>query len=90
MSICQCGNTIKKNDKFCSKCGTKISTLNVPGMLPDSEIDYNRLKESAKSIIDEILQNGFINEDSEHYLYEDIMTVFYGSKIFDWIRNNTD
>ena len=88
--ICQCGNTIQKNDKFCSQCGAKINNLDIPKILPDSEIDYNALKESAKSIIDEVLQNGCISEDSDHYLFEEVMTAFYGQKIFDWIDENTD
>ncbi len=51
------------------------------------EPDIERLKNSAKNYIDTIANGEYIDDDLEHYMFEDIIFAFYGKDAWNWINN---
>jgi len=49
------------------------------------------LMSMASGIVDEVV-NGTYHEDNDNatYMYEEVMTMFYGEKFWDWFNENTD
>lgn len=86
MYCTKCGKKLRNGDKFCSQCGESVQ-IDAPKLLPESQRDYASLEESVKSVIDEVIEKGCIDDDTAQYLCEAVMITFYGNNIFDdWIN----
>lgn len=85
MKCIKCDNILRTGDKFCSKCGT-ASLESIPAPLPESERDYSGLERVVKDLIEEAATDHFIDEDTEHYVYEEAIMAIYGKNIFNWIN----
>ena len=51
--------------------------------------DFTSLIEIAKNHIEEISNDGFSDEDSDHWFYEAVMEAVYGNKVWEWINKNS-
>jgi len=59
--------------------------------LPDEQIDWTSVKSMVNGHVNEIIIDpNREDEDFEHYLYEQVMTVMFGgNKFFEWKRELT-
>lgn len=62
--------------------------LEVPKPLENP--DFTSLIEIAKNHIEAISNNGFSDEDSDHWFYEAVMECVYGKSVWKWINNKTE
>jgi hypothetical protein len=44
------------------------------------------LEKLCKTYIEELAVNGYVDEDYEHYIFEEAMKSFYNDNVFDWIN----
>lgn len=51
--------------------------------------NYDAIRNSARGVIDEIIQCGCMDDDTKHYMYETVMEAFYGKDIWKW-KNTHD
>ncbi len=47
---------------------------------------FIRLRKLCLSYIEELSTNDYVDEDLEHYIFEETMKSFYNDNIFDWIN----
>lgn len=70
------------DDDLLSELNRRKALETAPVML---EIpDYAAIRNSARGVVDEIIQTGRMDEDTIHYMYETVMTAFYGNEIWKW------
>jgi SOS response regulatory protein OraA/RecX len=53
---------------------------------PRENIDFSNLVQECEDVLDELDKEGFIDEDTDHYMYEAIMTKVYGDAVWDYIN----
>ena len=58
--------------------------------IPLPEPDFSPLIEMAKSHINEISNEGFADENSDHWFYEAVMECVYGKNVWEWINKNSN
>jgi len=61
-----------------------------PQPKPLAEIDWNKVMDQCKRVVDELAINHFEDEDAKEYIYEEVMKAIYGEKIFEWINENNE
>jgi hypothetical protein len=67
-----------------------METKNPIVMKNEKDIDRTWVRETAQSIIDEIVSWKYHEDnDNAHYLYEAAMTSLFWKEIWDWLRENT-
>lgn len=48
---------------------------------------FTKLIENVDEMLDEAIQNGYWNEDYNHYIYEEVMTTIYGPGYWPWFNS---
>lgn len=51
---------------------------------PLANPDFSIVLESAKELVRQAVEEGRVDEDMEHYIYEDFMTAVYGKDYWKW------
>jgi hypothetical protein len=51
-------------------------------IVPLENPDFSCVKDEAIKIMDAFYENSYIYEDSQHYLYEDVMKAVFGKDVF--------
>ena len=95
MKICKnCKGKNEDSLKFCGHCGKKLPKeidnmpkLKITGLLGEKECDIlrNYAKELVEGMVAEENGTGYDEEDTEHYLMEEVVQMFYGKDAFDVI-----
>lgn len=57
-----------------------------PDQLASEDINISSLSKQASEFLDSLQKNGCSPKDAEHYMFEGVMTTFYGPDIWDWIN----
>ena len=66
------------------KVATPNPTERPKPMLKPGALD--KIVKSCESYLDEV-ESGEVNDDSEQYLFEDLLNTVYGSKVWTWINS---
>jgi hypothetical protein len=53
---------------------------------PKENPDFSNLVQECEDVLDEFEKNGYIDEDTDHYMYEAIMTRVYGESVWNWLN----
>jgi len=57
-----------------------------PEQLASEDIDMSILSKQASEFLDSLHKNKCPPKGAEHYMFEGVMTTFYGPNIWDWIN----
>lgn len=62
--------------------------------LPPQPVSKDEIKKSAiikmaETVVDDILDRGYMDEDTPQYLFEELMTIVYGGNFFKWYNEYT-
>lgn len=53
---------------------------------PVKEPDLSKLITMTQDYLKGLAENGFTDDDSKHYIYEEAMMALYGRDVFKWIN----
>ena len=58
----------------------------------DESIPFKKLQAEAETYIKDIVSGDCLHEDCDckHYMFEKLITTFYGHSVWDWINNHSD
>ena len=71
---------------FCRFCWEKLLIpTDRPGLV--KEPDFKYLVETCETYLDNLVKNGYADEDDREYIYEAAMTALYGGKVFEFINS---
>lgn len=59
-------------------------------LLMDYDDNFREFVETCEGIINNIADNGHMDDEDEYYVYETAMQALYGDKVFDWINDVID
>ena len=51
-----------------------------------SDPDFTELKKTCQEYIDSYADNGFVDDDLEHYIFEEALGAIFGNHVWQWIR----
>ena len=57
-----------------------------PCPLSSENVNINNLRKHAKEYLDTVYKHGRPPKDAEHFMFEAIMTTFYGNDIWAWLN----
>lgn len=63
----------------------KLEKLSEPVMIQLGSIDLTSLIKILQNVMKDYKEEGRSKDDT-HYIYESVMTTFYGPNVFDWIN----
>ena len=61
-----------------------------PWPLASEDVNISNIRNHAKNYLESIYKNGCPPKDAEHFMFESVMTTFYGNDVWNWInKHNT-
>lgn len=48
--------------------------------------DFTELKKICQEYIDSYADNGFVDDDLEHYIFEEALKAIFGEHVWQWIK----
>ena len=66
------------------KEGKEYRTM--PNIIPTEKVVFTNLIKVVDAYIDEVENQGYADDDFEHYIYEEALKAFYGKDVFKWIN----
>ena len=62
-------------------------TLQTPSMFPEEQ--FARVMAIAEGYMNDVEDGNYIDEDTTHYLFEEVLKALYGDDVFKWINERT-
>jgi len=68
----------------CEECLRRSSLVGTPPPEPVEQPDFAPVIHLAKVGVAEIVADGYLDEDTSHYIFEAVMIAVYGKDYFKW------
>lgn len=61
-------------------------TLLTPSMFPDEQ--FAKVMAITEEYMNDVESGNYVDEDMQHYLFEEVMKALYGDDVFKWINEH--